>query len=72
MLHGETNGTGIVGGVTDPISAAKAASLRYVSDTAPGIIRRRNGKGFVYVSPGGKIIRDDCGRLAIEFSDSQT
>ena len=44
--------------VAQPLAAAKAASLRYVSDAAPGIMRRRKGKGFVYVSPDGKTIRD--------------
>jgi DNA topoisomerase-1 len=42
----------------DPAAAAKAASLRYVSDASPGIIRRRSGKGFVYVAPGDRLISD--------------
>jgi DNA topoisomerase-1 len=40
------------------LAAAKAAKLRYVSDADPGITRRSSGKGFVYVSRTGKIIRD--------------
>src|SRR5688572_24806181 len=32
--------------------------LRYVSDTAPGIRRRRAGRGFVYMRPGGRRVRD--------------
>ena len=32
--------------------------LRYVSDTAPGILRRRAGKGFTYVDEGGKRVDD--------------
>jgi DNA topoisomerase-1 len=33
--------------------------LRYVSVAKPGIARRRNGKGFVYVSPSGERVRDE-------------
>ncbi len=32
--------------------------LRYVSDAAPGVRRRRVGKGFVYVAPDGARITD--------------
>jgi DNA topoisomerase I len=32
--------------------------LRYVTDTAPGIRRRRSGKGFTYVSEDGKRVDD--------------
>src|SRR5829696_6743048 len=42
----------------DPIEAARTARLRYVSDQAPGIRRRRAGKGFVYVSPDGGRVTD--------------
>ena len=38
----------------DPVVSAKEAGLRYVSDTGPGITRRRQGAGFVYVDPNGK------------------
>src|SRR5262245_578643 len=38
--------------------AAKAAGLRYVSDGAPGIRRRRAGKGFCYIDADGKPLRD--------------
>ena len=44
--------------VTDPAEAAKAAGLRYVADTMPGIRRLRQGKGFRYVTPDGKPLRD--------------
>jgi len=44
--------------VSDPVESAQAAGLRYVSDTQPGIRRKRAGKGFVYVGPDGKTIRD--------------
>jgi DNA topoisomerase-1 len=42
----------------DPVEAAKAAGLRYVSDTTPGIRRRRAGKRFSYLGPDGTPIRD--------------
>ncbi len=44
--------------VSDPVESAQAAGLRYVSDTQPGIRRKRAGKGFVYVGTDGKTIRD--------------
>jgi DNA topoisomerase-1 len=44
--------------VTDPVESAKAAGLRYVSDTAPGIRRKRAGKGFYYVDAEGQRVRD--------------
>jgi DNA topoisomerase-1 len=37
---------------------AEAAGLRYVSDTMPGIRRRRAGKGFAYVDVAGRPVRD--------------
>ncbi len=42
-----------------PSESAQAAGLRYVSDTMPGIRRRRSGKGFSYIGPDGKRIRDE-------------
>lgn len=44
--------------ITDPVESAKAAGLRYVTDTKPGIKRKRWGKGFRYVDPDGKTLRD--------------
>jgi DNA topoisomerase-1 len=44
--------------LTDPAESARAARLRYVTDQTPGIRRRKSGKGFVYLTPDGKIIRD--------------
>jgi DNA topoisomerase I len=44
--------------VSDPVESAQSAGLRYVSDTQPGIRRKRAGKGFVYVGTDGKNIRD--------------
>ena len=42
----------------DPASAAREAGLRYVSDRAPGIRRRRAGRYFSYIGPDGTAIRD--------------
>jgi DNA topoisomerase I len=33
--------------------------LRHCSDDRPGIIRRRSGRGFVYIDPDGRRIADD-------------
>jgi DNA topoisomerase-1 len=44
--------------VSDPIESAQAAGLRYVSDTQPGIRRKKSGKGFTYVGTDGKTLRD--------------
>ena len=43
----------------DPVLAAQAAGLRYVTDGRPGIRRKRAGKGFSYVSPEGSPVRDE-------------
>lgn len=40
-------------------SAARAAGLRYVSDFDRAIRRERRGKGFVYVGPSGKRVRNE-------------
>src|SRR6201996_4212417 len=44
--------------ITDPAESAKAAGLRYVSDSQPGIHRRRRGTGFQYLDADGKALRD--------------
>jgi DNA topoisomerase I len=41
-----------------PVESAKAAGLRYVSDTSPGICRKRAGKHFSYLGLDGKPIHD--------------
>ena len=44
---------------TEPKRRPAASSrLRYVCDDAPGIRRVRSGRGFRYVGPNGKAIRD--------------
>jgi DNA topoisomerase-1 len=42
----------------DPRLIADQAGLRYVSDSMPGITRRRSGTGFSYRDPVGHTIRD--------------
>jgi DNA topoisomerase-1 len=46
------------GGAVDPKQVAQSAGLRYVSDTKPGIKRKRAGKYFSYIGLDGKPIRD--------------
>jgi DNA topoisomerase I len=38
--------------------AARAVSLRYVSDNEPGYTRKRKGKGFVYLTAKGKPVKN--------------
>src|SRR5581483_9160842 len=45
--------------VLDPVESSRIAGLRYVTDTSPGIARRRRGKGFEYLDPDGRRIRDE-------------
>src|SRR6266542_3119217 len=44
--------------VLEPQDAARAAGLRYVSDAAPGIRRKRAGRGFACLRPDGTRISD--------------
>ena len=46
------------GPFSEPSEAARAASLRYVSDAAPGIRRLTSGRGFRYVGVDGRPVRD--------------
>jgi DNA topoisomerase-1 len=41
-----------------PQAAAREAGLRHTSDERPGIARRARGKGFVYHSADGSVVRD--------------
>jgi DNA topoisomerase-1 len=43
----------------DPVKAASAASLKYVTDEGPGIRRKKAGTGFTYVDAKGKPVRDE-------------
>ena len=51
--------------ITDPVESARAAGLRYVDDSSPGIRRKRAGKHFSYIGVDGKPIRDpdELGRI---------
>jgi DNA topoisomerase-1 len=51
--------------VTEPLASAKAAELKYVTDSTPGIRRQRSGKGFSFVAADGKPIRDSATLLRI-------
>ena len=42
----------------DAAEVAAAAGLRYVSDTMPGVRRRKAGTGFSYVGPDERRVRD--------------
>ncbi len=41
-----------------PTDDVRSAGLCYVSDCAPGIRRRRAGKGFYYLEAEGRVVRD--------------
>ena len=43
----------------DPVESAKAAGLRYVTDDEPGIRRVKRGKGFSFVDPQGRAVKDE-------------
>ncbi len=45
--------------VTDPVESAKAAGLRYVHDTQPGIRRKKHGKHFRYTDDKSGPIKDE-------------
>ena len=49
----------------DPEQVATEAGLRYVSDMAPGITRKKRGKGFSYEKPDGTVITDPEERARI-------
>src|SRR5437764_14303203 len=40
------------------VESAEAAGLRYVTDAAPGIRRKRRGHGFIYVGADGAVVQD--------------
>lgn len=44
--------------ITDPVESARAAGLRYVSDSKPGIHRTPFRKNFRYTLPDGSPVRD--------------
>lgn len=44
--------------LADPEASAEEAGLRYITDAAPGVRRRRAGKAFTYIGPDGERITD--------------
>src|SRR3954468_22481924 len=50
---------GLTIAVVGPVESARAAGLRYVTDDQPGIRRRKRGKGFTYLDPQGRAIKDE-------------
>jgi DNA topoisomerase-1 len=44
--------------IVEAKQAAKSAGLRYASDEQPGLRRKGAGKGFRYLDPGGKPVKD--------------
>src|SRR5688572_9412370 len=42
----------------DPLAAASAVALQYVTDADSGISRTRSGKGFRYTDANGRAVRD--------------
>ncbi|HEV8604986.1 MAG TPA: hypothetical protein VGQ99_06450 [Tepidisphaeraceae bacterium] len=42
----------------DALQAAREAGLKWVSDTQPGLYRKRKGGGFIYVNAKGTQVRD--------------
>ncbi|MGH9357423.1 MAG: DNA topoisomerase IB, partial [Terriglobia bacterium] len=40
------------------VRAARLAGLRYVSDAMPGIRRQKSGRGFIYIGPSDRRIRN--------------
>jgi DNA topoisomerase I len=57
LSHSQLNGLAPDEAV-DPAESARVARLRYVSDAAPGIRRRRADSGFYYLLPDGTKIED--------------
>jgi DNA topoisomerase I len=45
-------------GAVDPVASAKEAGLRYVTDSKPGIHRKKRNGDFIYIAPDGKRIGD--------------
>lgn len=45
--------------VQESQQAARAAGLRYTTDTRPGIKRERDGDGFRYIAPDGSTVNDE-------------
>lgn len=46
--------------LADPLAAAKAAGLRYVNDSKPGIRREKDGEAFRYLDAKGEPVEDEA------------
>jgi DNA topoisomerase-1 len=44
--------------IADPVESSRQAGLRYVTDSTPGITRKRWGKSFRYFKPDGTPLKD--------------
>ncbi|HEY3628491.1 MAG TPA: DNA topoisomerase IB [Terracidiphilus sp.] len=44
--------------IADPVESSRQAGLRYVTDSTPGITRKRWGKSFRYFNPDGTQVKD--------------
>jgi DNA topoisomerase-1 len=44
----------------EELEAARAAQLRYVTDSRPGIRRRVAGTGFSYIEPENRVVEDEA------------
>ena len=53
--------------ILDARETAESTGLRYVCDDAPGIRRKRAGKGFAYLLPGGARLAEIGVRLRQHF-----
>ena len=51
--------------VADPVESARAAGLRYTTDTKPGLRRKRSGGSFMFVDAEGRTVRDAATRSRI-------
>lgn len=60
LVKSEAGESPATGTIVDPREAAENAGLVYMTDDAPGIRRRRSGKGFRYVDPDGKPVREEA------------
>lgn len=48
-------------------ASLKSIGLTYVSDTEPGILRKRQGKGFCYRLPDGSLLKDSLEKQRIKL-----
>jgi DNA topoisomerase I len=59
LLEAVGRGDVAVDELIDPVASADAAGLRYVSDEAPGIRRKKAGSALVYTRPDGSRVTDE-------------